>query len=312
MAGDWIKMRPSLLTSPKVNGIARIIEDDSKVGRILSTGFNGRMSEIVTRNVMRNVTVASLLTVWGAANEHTTDGIFKNADLSDIDDMVGIPGFGDAMASVGWAIFDDKEYSVILPNFNEYNTCGKDRAAEKNAERQRKHREKLKQDSNVISNVTVTLQSNVEKRREEKNNISPSLRSGDSAKSELSLLTEKEIPEQLAKDWLRIRKEKKQPLTETGLKATIREGAKLGYSLEQTITLCCENGWAGFRASYVQNKRDYSQQKPQYQSAADKQREQANRMFGGLTNERGREIDVSEDGAEWDRPALPLIGDNLR
>ena len=57
MAGDWIKMRPSLLTNPKVNGIARILEGEREVSRVLSTGFSGAMSEIVTRNVMRNVTV---------------------------------------------------------------------------------------------------------------------------------------------------------------------------------------------------------------------------------------------------------------
>lgn len=172
MAGDWIKMRPSLLTSPKVNGMARFLEDSPKVSRALSTGYSGPMSEIVSRNVMRNVTVASLLIVWSAANEHTTDGVFKNADLSDIDDMVGIPGFGEAMEFVGWAIFDAENGSVILPNFSEYNTCGKDRSAEKNAERQRKFREKQRsvtETSNGKSNVTnnVTNNDREEKRREE-------------------------------------------------------------------------------------------------------------------------------------------------
>lgn len=130
------------------------------------------LTEVVTRNVMRSVTVASLLTVWGAANEHTSDGIFRNADLNDIDDMVGIPGFGEAMQSVGWAKYDKENECVILPNFNEYNTCGRDRAAEKNAERQRRYREKKKADSNDDSNVTndVTNNGREEKRREEKNN----------------------------------------------------------------------------------------------------------------------------------------------
>lgn len=165
MAGDWIKMRPSLLTSPKVNGMARFLENSTEVGRALSTGFNGRMSEIVNRNVMRNVTVAGLLTVWGAANEHTVDGVFTNADLSDIDDMVGVPGFGEAMALVGWAVEDEDAGTVTLPNFTEYNTCGKDRAAEKNAERQRRFREKKKVVGNVTDNVTCNDRE--EKRREE-------------------------------------------------------------------------------------------------------------------------------------------------
>lgn len=144
-----------------------------------------------------------------------------------------------------------------------------------------------------------------------KETISTSLRSVDKQASQLSLLIARDIPENLARDWLKIRKEKKQPLTETGLEATIREGAKVGYSLEQTIIHCCENGWAGFKASYLKNQQAV-QSKPQYQSAADKQREQAQRMFGDLTNGRGREIDVSQDGAEWDRPAIPILVDDLR
>lgn len=169
MAGDWIKMRPSLLTHPKVSGITRILEVDLKVGKALSNGFSGCMSEIVKRNVMRNVTVTSLLIIWGAANEHTNDGVFYNADLSDIDDMVGIPGFGFAMVSVGWAEYDEENSTVKLPNFSEYNTCGKDRAAENNAERQRRYREKKKGESNVTHNVTqdVTNNDREEKRRED-------------------------------------------------------------------------------------------------------------------------------------------------
>lgn len=168
MAGDWIKMRPSLLTSPKVNFIARQLESDTKVSRALSSGFGGHMSEIVTRNVMRNVTVASLLVIWGAANEHTSDGVFTNADLSDIDDMVGIPGFGDAMVAVGWAVFDEEELTVTLPNFNEYNTSGRERSAsaKSGAERQREYRERQKsQESDVTRDVTRNRRE--DKRREE-------------------------------------------------------------------------------------------------------------------------------------------------
>jgi hypothetical protein len=73
----------------------------------------------------------------------------------------------------------------------------------------------------------------------------------DIAPSSLKLLLDMNIPEGLAKDWIKIRKEKKQPLTETALKATIREAAKVGYSLERAITVACENSWAGFKASWI-------------------------------------------------------------
>jgi hypothetical protein len=174
MAGDWIKMRTSLLTNPKVNGIAKELESDSEVTKALSTGFNGVMSEIVNRNVMRYITVTSLLIVWSAANEHTKDGVFKNSELSDLDDMVGIPNFGFALESVGWAIYDELGNTVTLPNFNEYNTSGSVRSAngKTGAQRQKEYRERRKlRESNVNSDVTsdITSDRREEKRREENN-----------------------------------------------------------------------------------------------------------------------------------------------
>lgn len=162
-------MRTSLMTSPKVNGIARYLETSKKACQTLSTGYNGTLSEIVTRNVTRCVTVSSLLVIWGAANEHTKDGIFHNADLSDIDDMVGIPDFGAAMESVGWAIYDEEIDAVILPNFSEYNTVGEDRKSNA-ADRQRRYRERKKAlQSDITSDVTryVTSDGREEKRRED-------------------------------------------------------------------------------------------------------------------------------------------------
>lgn len=172
MAGEWIKMRTSLVTSPKVNGIARILERSADVGRMFSINRDMTLSQIVTRNVTRNVTVSLLLTVWAAANEHTSDGVFQNADLSDIDDIVGVPGFGAAMASVGWIIHDTENDCVILPNFNEYNTSGNLRSAtaKTNAQRQKEFRDRKKQqESNVTNNVTndVTGNRREEKRRED-------------------------------------------------------------------------------------------------------------------------------------------------
>jgi len=179
MAGDWIKMRTSLLTNPKVNGIARELENSIEVGSALSTGFVGVMSQIVTRSVMRHVTVSSLLVIWGAANEHTKNGIFENADLDDIDDMVSIPGFAAAMKSMGWLEYDSENSRVILPNFSEYNTSGASRSAisKTAAQRQKEYRERKKQERYVTSDVTrditrdvtrdVTSNRREEKRREE-------------------------------------------------------------------------------------------------------------------------------------------------
>ena len=59
----------------------------------------------------------------------------------------------------------------------------------------------------------------------------------------------------LAADFLAIRKAKQKPLTETALKAIIRESEKAGWTVEQAITICCERGWQSFQAKYVENEK---------------------------------------------------------
>jgi hypothetical protein len=161
MAGDWIKMRSALLSNPKVHTIARLVGECRAASKVLTTGANCPPCEVLSRNALRNVTVTALLLVWSSATEHTSDGVMRCCDLIDIDEIAGIPGFGEAMEHVGWALYDDEKDAIILPNFTEWNTPAKDRTA---AERQRRFREKR--------NGKVTRDSNgrEEKRREEKDN----------------------------------------------------------------------------------------------------------------------------------------------
>jgi hypothetical protein len=69
-----------------------------------------------------------------------------------------------------------------------------------------------------------------------------------------ALLEAENIPKQLIDDWLKIRKEKRQPLTITSLKSTKREAIKAKLSLVEVIEICCEKSWAGFNASYLNNQ----------------------------------------------------------
>jgi uncharacterized protein YdaU (DUF1376 family) len=56
-------------------------------------------------------------------------------------------------------------------------------------------------------------------------------------------------------DWIVLRKSKKAAVTETAIKGIEREAAKAGMTLEQVLVTCCERGWAGFKAEWVQDKR---------------------------------------------------------
>lgn len=146
MAGDWIKMRTSLMTNPRVDGIARDLESSAAVARRLLVQNDGVMSEFVTRNVMRYITVSCLHMIWSAANEHTRDGVFYNADLSYIDEIAGVPGIAAAMQRVEWLSHDPEANTVTLENFCEHNKPGAGRiaGAKTNAQRQADYRARKK------------------------------------------------------------------------------------------------------------------------------------------------------------------------
>lgn len=183
MANDWIKMRVSLCTHPKVIAITAMLEADPEIGKALTSGASGPLRCYVTRNVTRDVTLASLLRVWGAANEHTSDGVWTGILISDLDYIAEVPGFGEMMQSVGWAIpGEDSEGrpTIELPNFLENNVPSKSEKRSKEAERQRKYRERKRnearneaRDSHVTRHVTrnvtpePTYSAREEKRREE-------------------------------------------------------------------------------------------------------------------------------------------------
>lgn len=114
MAGHWIKMSASLKTHPKVNEIAALLESPANGGAGVDVSVGGQRGELLTRKVTRCVTGTALLLIWSAASEHTSDGVFRNVDLSYLDVLAEFSGFGEAMASVGWAVYDADEHCVIL------------------------------------------------------------------------------------------------------------------------------------------------------------------------------------------------------
>ena len=76
--------------------------------------------------------------------------------------------------------------------------------------------------------------------------------------------TKVNIPEgidtNLWNDYLKIRKAKKAPITDTAIQALIREADEAGKSLTQAITICVENNWVGFKAEWESVKQAPSDQ----------------------------------------------------
>lgn len=92
---DWIKVRNEIHDDPKVV----------------------RLADITDRT--ENEIVGALVFVWGWADRMTTDGSL-GVSVRGFDRRTGIPGFADALVSIGWATVDENG-SVSLVNYSEHN-----------------------------------------------------------------------------------------------------------------------------------------------------------------------------------------------
>ncbi len=147
MAGDWIKMRVDLATSPKVVRMASALRAD------------------------RLRVVGALHAVWSLFDVHSVDGQLDGYSADTIDDLIGFPGFGAAMIAVGW--LEESGDSLCTPRFDEHNGQSAKRRAQE-AERKREARKTSASDADK-------KRSREEKRRED---ISvPSGTDGDAVKS---------------------------------------------------------------------------------------------------------------------------------
>ena len=72
--------------------------------------------------------------------------------------------------------------------------------------------------------------------------------------TELALLATYGITGQVAVDFLQVRKAKRQPLTETAMKLLAADAEKCGMTALQAVEYAIGNGWASFRADWLQNK----------------------------------------------------------
>lgn len=67
----------------------------------------------------------------------------------------------------------------------------------------------------------------------------------------INLLLAENIDEQLASDFIAIRKAKNAPLTLTALRGIQREANKAKLTLENVLRICIERNWQGFSASWL-------------------------------------------------------------
>lgn len=139
---DWIKMRSSLLTNPKVVRMARVLLEDQEFVDWLcpERGAVTRNESVTKRHVpaVTRIVVGALLPTWSAVNDSAADdGIIRHATVQDIDETAGVPGFGKALVAVDWMQKLPDDTGVQFINFDEHNTPQKERTltAKSGAER---------------------------------------------------------------------------------------------------------------------------------------------------------------------------------
>jgi hypothetical protein len=75
-----------------------------------------------------------------------------------------------------------------------------------------------------------------------------------------SLVADYGIDKQVAADFMKVRKAKKQPVTATAWDRLINEFQKSGLSIPDGVRMCAENGWGGFKASWLDGKKGPAKQ----------------------------------------------------
>jgi len=81
-------------------------------------------------------------------------------------------------------------------------------------------------------------------------------------KNHIKTITPAGVSESIFKDYMDVRKAKKAKWTETALKGLIRESDKAGISLQEAMQICCERGWIGFKADWIQQEAKKAQEMP--------------------------------------------------
>ncbi|WP_233863517.1 hypothetical protein [Paraburkholderia adhaesiva] len=61
------------------------------------------------------------------------------------------------------------------------------------------------------------------------------------------------VADDLAADWLAVRKGKHLTATRTAMAGVLREVEKTGLPLPDVLRICCEKGWGGFEAHWLEN-----------------------------------------------------------
>lgn len=242
MSGDWIKMRKSLLTDPRVIRISSALKAD------------------------RLRTIGGLFSAWCLLDEQTIDGHLSGYSPEIFDEIVFFPGLARQMAAVGWLEIKDGE--IVATEFSKHNgQSAKKRAQDSVRKMSAREADKTRTDSGQKAD-----QRREEKRIEEREKnreenrikdthtntdageprISVSARPQRTRRPSVAIGLPHDITESHWRDWTACRRK---PVTESVMEGLRREAAKAGITADEAVQIAAERQWEGFKAEWLNNDR---------------------------------------------------------
>ena len=225
MANSWFRLWTDMVNDPKWRTIARVSKQ--KVGDVIAV-------------YVHMMTMATNATERGRAEGFNDEDVATALDI----DTEQVTAIREAMQ--GRVLDGDR-----LTGWEKRQPAREDGSAERaKAYRERKKAES--EHSKTQPNATER-QIREEEIREE---IKPKAKSKTTAPAAptfdpLPDLLAHGVTQEIAADWLALRKSKRAAVTPTALKTIVAEAAKAGITVEQALAICCTRGWAGFEADWV-------------------------------------------------------------
>lgn len=212
MASDWIKWTKGLSRKREVRAIAHKL------------------------NLDRRIVATACMEFWEWADSETCDGHIQGVKMADIDDEVSIPGFADALESVGWLRCTSG--GITIPNFDRHNG--------KSAKR-RSLDSSRKSIRNNSASKAEKKRTREEKRREERVKNPPK------APPLPEALDTPEFRDAWS-NWLADRKERGKAVTERAARMQLRELESLGLpDAIHAIEMAMNRSWMGIKAEWFRN-----------------------------------------------------------
>ncbi len=236
----WIKFDKSLVDDPRILRAAALLADQFSVVREFEKGGSEDLPISEHYALMRNAVTGALCVLWSYADTHIRDGDVLPISAFEVDRLVGIEGFCEAIGD-DWVQLTPEQNHVILPGYIDKNgLISREKRAKSNAERQRAFREKAKTppkktkpSSNGVTRGTVTAR-----------DLDQDLDLDSKNKKAAAELLEG-VDEAAWKKWLAYRKQIGRPLKEASLLPAQQKLADFGVNQMASVEQSIANGWQG-------------------------------------------------------------------